>query len=58
MDASLRKAVLSRADAAELRAIYEKQPGYASMRQIGDELAERGITDPPEVARVLGGANG
>ena len=54
IDAPLRKLILNRVDAAELRAAYETQPGFASMRRIGEELAACGITDVTEVSRVLG----
>lgn len=55
MDEPLRAAVLQRADAAALRAIYQKQPGYASMRSVAQTLVSHGTTDATEVQRVLGG---
>lgn len=54
IDEPLRKAILSRADAGDLRLAYEKQPGYASMRRVAQNLTSTGITDEPEVRRVLG----
>lgn len=54
IDPPLRKAILTRADAAELRAAYDTQPGYLSLRQAADALVARGITDAAEVRRVLG----
>lgn len=57
LDEPLRKAVRCQPDAASLRAIYQAQPRYATMRAVADELAAQGITDRAEVDRVLGTAN-
>lgn len=56
MDEPLRADVLQRSDANTLRTIYQKQPGYASMRSIADALVSRDLTDRAEVQRVLGGS--
>lgn len=53
---ALRKAILERADAAMLRRLYQHQPGFRSMRTVGEELAGNGVTDLSEVQRVLGAA--
>jgi type II secretory ATPase GspE/PulE/Tfp pilus assembly ATPase PilB-like protein len=54
MDDALRAAVLERADANRLRALLSAQPGHADLRLSARELIDRGITDQPEMTRVLG----
>lgn len=56
MDQAVRAAVLSRSDADTLRSLYTKQPGYSSMRSVGQRLIEQRLTDEAELARVLGPA--
>jgi type II secretory ATPase GspE/PulE/Tfp pilus assembly ATPase PilB-like protein len=51
---ALHPAILRRADADTLRSIYEKQAGYRAMRGVAQDLVVSGITDSPEVSRVLG----
>jgi type II secretory ATPase GspE/PulE/Tfp pilus assembly ATPase PilB-like protein len=51
MDAALRKAVLQCADASALTAAYSTQPGYRSLRQVGQKLVEDRITDDTELSR-------
>jgi general secretion pathway protein E len=54
MDANLRKAVLARADAAELGQIYASQPDFRPMRAAAGDVIAAGLTDEAEVLRVLG----
>jgi type II secretory ATPase GspE/PulE/Tfp pilus assembly ATPase PilB-like protein len=54
MDQRLRTAVLNRSDLDTLRNTYEQLPGYKSLRDVANELVERGVTDEPEIERVLG----
>jgi len=54
MNDQLRPAVLKRADASELQRIASEFDGYLDMRRAAQELAARGITDEPEIQRVLG----
>ncbi|MEI8197889.1 MAG: ATPase, T2SS/T4P/T4SS family, partial [Phycisphaerae bacterium] len=54
LDAAAREAILRRADAAELQALTARQSTYVSMRQVGADLAARGLTDAAEVLRVFG----
>lgn len=56
MDNPLRRAVLLRSDADALQRAYAEQPGFVSMRQGGDELIKRKLTDVSEVERILGPA--
>jgi type II secretory ATPase GspE/PulE/Tfp pilus assembly ATPase PilB-like protein len=56
MDESLRRAVLSRADASEIARIYGDQKDFRPMRAAGVDLASRGMTDEDELRRVLGAA--
>jgi hypothetical protein len=37
-----------------LTAAYQKQPGYASLRDAANDLVKRNLTDAAEVTRVLG----
>ena len=57
MDATVRRAMLDRADADTLRAVYERQPGYQSLRQAAQALVSQGLTDATEVQRVLGASS-
>jgi general secretion pathway protein E len=54
IDAALRAAILTRADIDALTCIYNKQPGYASLRDAANDLVKRNLTDTAEVTRVLG----
>ena len=54
LDEPARAAVLERAGAAKLQAIFDQQPGFASLRQNAEKLIDTGITDAEEVTRVLG----
>jgi type II secretory ATPase GspE/PulE/Tfp pilus assembly ATPase PilB-like protein len=54
LDSAARAAVLRRADAGELREIFGRQPGYATIRVAARALVESGITDAEEIRRVLG----
>jgi type II secretory ATPase GspE/PulE/Tfp pilus assembly ATPase PilB-like protein len=51
MDDALRKAVLQCADASALTGAYSGQPGYRSLRQVGQKLVEDRITDDTELSR-------
>jgi general secretion pathway protein E len=54
MDANLRKAVLTRADAAQLAQIYASQKDFRPMRLSAGDLVAAGMTDDAEVTRVFG----
>lgn len=54
VDEGVSAAILRRADAAELRKSFAARMGYQTLRAAALALVERGVTDPPEVARVLG----
>jgi type II secretory ATPase GspE/PulE/Tfp pilus assembly ATPase PilB-like protein len=54
VDADLRRAILSRADAETLRDTIARQPGHATLRDAAAALITNGTVDAPEVARVLG----
>jgi type II secretory ATPase GspE/PulE/Tfp pilus assembly ATPase PilB-like protein len=53
----LRKGILARADAEDLASLLRSQAGYQTLHQAAQNLAESGITDPPEIRRVLGDAS-
>lgn len=54
LDDALREAILQRRSAAELDAIIRARPGHASLDAVARSLVEAGVTDHPEVARVMG----
>ncbi len=54
MDAAVRTAVLQRADASQIDSLVAGQPGFVSMRSIGQRLVNEGVTDDREIERVLG----
>ena len=54
MAASLRTAVLNRADAETLNQTAAEQAGFISLRMAADAMVTGGKTDAPEVVRVLG----
>ncbi len=54
MNEPLRQTILSLNDASHLRQAIEKQSGYINLRQAASELIHLGLTDEPEVLRVLG----
>lgn len=54
LDASLRQAILGRADAEALRGELEGRANYQTLRQAARRLIDQGITDSAEVVRVLG----
>lgn len=54
LDSALRECILRRADADSLRICYERQAGFATLRQEADRLVAGGMTDVEEVGRVLG----
>jgi len=54
MQQALKKAVLERADAQTLAAIYRKQPEFQSLAEAGEKLVSDGLTDTAELQRVLG----
>jgi len=53
VDSPLKKAILARADADELAAVYTRQTGYQSLSQAAETLIQQGITDAAEIIRVL-----
>ena len=54
MDDSLRRAILDRGDAGALEKIYARQSGFRPMRAAAGDCIRGGLTDEPEVRRVLG----
>lgn len=54
LDDALREAILQRRGAAELDAIIRARRGHASLDAVARSLVDAGITDAPEIARVLG----
>jgi type II secretory ATPase GspE/PulE/Tfp pilus assembly ATPase PilB-like protein len=54
LDPLVRRAILDRADAETLASIYQKQPGYSSLRGAARKLVADGVTDEAEATRVLG----
>ncbi len=54
MESALRRAVLDRADETGLRSAMRESADYQTLRQGADALVEQGVTDAPEVSRVLG----
>jgi type II secretory ATPase GspE/PulE/Tfp pilus assembly ATPase PilB-like protein len=52
MDATLRKAILQRADATALMAAYCGQTVYQSLRGVGEKLVRDGVTDEAELGRL------
>ena len=54
VDDALRRAILSRADAADLHRTYSKQAGFRPIREAAGDCINGGATDEPEVRRVLG----
>ncbi|HEX4055653.1 MAG TPA: ATPase, T2SS/T4P/T4SS family [Tepidisphaeraceae bacterium] len=53
MDQPLKKAVMQRGDADDLENVYRRQTGYQSLCDVGQELVQQGVTDEPELARVI-----
>jgi type II secretory ATPase GspE/PulE/Tfp pilus assembly ATPase PilB-like protein len=49
----LRQAILNRADADHLAAALRNQPDHQTLRQAADQAIASGLTDAPEIARVL-----
>jgi general secretion pathway protein E len=54
LDEAARSAILQRDTGQSLQSIFEKQPGFVSIRAAADELVGSGLTDQSEVRRVLG----
>ena len=54
MDDALRRAILSRGDAATIEKIYAQQDGFRPMRAAAGDSIRGGFTDEAEVRRVLG----
>jgi type II secretory ATPase GspE/PulE/Tfp pilus assembly ATPase PilB-like protein len=54
MDATLRNAIVQRADAQALAQIYQSQPRYASLWAAAHDLLNQGVTDAAEIGRVIG----
>jgi len=55
MSGEIGKAVLGRADANELRKLFDSQPGHVRLSAVADALMAEGVTDEAEIRRVLGG---
>ena len=56
MDAPLKKAVMERADSDALTKIYRSQSTHQTLYNVGQDLVEKGITDEPELNRVIAAA--
>lgn len=54
LDEPARAAILRRDDAAALQTLFQKQPGFVSLRESAERLVAAGLTDAAEVTRVLG----
>ena len=54
LDEPLRRAVLNRADAAELERVYASQQFFRPMREAAVDVIRAGATDEAELIRVLG----
>jgi type II secretory ATPase GspE/PulE/Tfp pilus assembly ATPase PilB-like protein len=54
LDDDARAAILRRDDSGSLQTQFQNRPGFVSLRQAGQQLIERGLTDLPELERVLG----
>ena len=54
IDATVRKAILDRADADTLQSHFARQPLYDSLQSAAQSLVNKGLTDVAEVVRVLG----
>ena len=54
MDDPLRRALLDSGDADQLQSLIAEQPGYVPVRAVAESLIGQGVTDAPEVDRVLG----
>lgn len=54
LDEPLRRAILARADASEISRLYGSQPAFRPMRDAAGDLIAQGLTDAPELRRVLG----
>jgi general secretion pathway protein E len=53
MDAPLKRAVMERADSDALTKIYRSQSTYQTLYNVGQDLVKKGITDEPELNRVI-----
>ncbi len=53
MDPTLKKALLQRGDSDCLARAYQGQPGYQSLRDVGQSLVKQGDTDAAELGRVV-----
>jgi type II secretory ATPase GspE/PulE/Tfp pilus assembly ATPase PilB-like protein len=58
IDSVLRKAIVGRADSESLAGLYQSQQDYTSLAVVAQNLLEHGITDEPEISRVLGESAG
>ena len=54
LDQAAVTAALARADAGELRDIFHRQAGHATLREVAEFLVAQGVTDAAEIRRVLG----
>jgi type II secretory ATPase GspE/PulE/Tfp pilus assembly ATPase PilB-like protein len=53
MDPTLKKCLLQRGDSDSLARAYQGQPGYLSLRDVGQLLVKQGVTDMAELGRVV-----
>lgn len=54
LDSHLRRAILDGGDESELRRAISERLGHETLRQAGELLIENGVTDEPELVRVIG----
>ncbi len=57
IDDTLRRQIVARADAGQLRAAYERAPGFESLATAAANKVNNGVTDSAEVSRVIGAAS-
>ena len=53
MDPTLKKSLLQRGDSDSFVRAYRAQPGYQSLRDVGQLLVKQGVTDAAELGRVI-----
>jgi general secretion pathway protein E len=54
LDPASRAALLRRADAEELRTLFQNNPNHFTLRTSAELLVAQGITDTPEMQRIIG----
>ena len=54
LDPASRAALLRRADAEELRTLFQNNPAHFTLRTSAELLVAQGVTDTPEMHRIIG----